>query len=128
MHATGVISYNGSTFVEDASPSLTKIEPRKRIGFRFVFYPPLVSAEGFFLFVCLYAFLSSLGDGFMPRKTLDMSFGGAREVSVAGFSPRQTNGPSGLGGWLLCLTPTLPRGSCQEYREINRQRYCYTSI
>ena len=35
---------------------------------------------------------------------------------------RQTNSPSGLGGWLLCLSPTLPRGSCQEYRGINRQR------
>ena len=57
---------------------MVTIEPRKRVGFRFVFYLPLVSAEGFFLFVRLYAFLSSIGDGFMPRKTLDMSFGGSR--------------------------------------------------
>ena len=87
------------------------------------FYLPLVSAEGFFFLFCTYTFISSLGDGFMPRKTLDRSRGCGR-LSCH----RQTNSPSGLGGWLLCLALTLPRDSCQEYRGINRQRCCYTSI
>ena len=51
---------------------------------------------------------------FMPRKTLDTS----RSV-VGCFAKGKRQAPSGLGGWLLCLTPTLRGGSCQEYRGIN---------
>ena len=113
-------------------PCLTKIEPRKRVGFRFVFYTLYspTARRGLFHFVCFSASVFSLGDGFMPRKTLDTSRGCGRLSRH-----RQTNSPSGLGGWLLCLAPTLPRGSCQEYRGINRQRVlsykhlkCYSFI
>ena len=50
----------------------------------------------------------------MPRKTLDTS------RSVVGFrAEANKQAPRGLGGWLLCLVPTLRGGSCQEYRGIN---------
>ena len=51
----------------------------------------------------------------MPRKTLYTS----RECGRLQRQGKQSS-HSGLGGWLLCLVPTLPRGSCQEYRGINR--------
>ena len=56
--------------------------------------------------------------GFMPRKTLDMS----RECGRLSAKANK-QAPRGLGGWLLCLTPALPRGSCQEYRGINRRLF-----
>ena len=48
-------------------------KPHPNKGEVFVFLSAFGICRGLFLFVRPCAFLSSLGDGFMPRKTLDMS-------------------------------------------------------